>query len=335
MKDTTDYSGLVFTPLETSNAAENYIDEIRKNDGDSMPLYLPRLEYDEKTNTGFLPVKRGELITVLGRPGSGKTGFMFHWARRRAQDLKEQKSNKVVLYWSMEQLIEELRLFNVAAEENISASRMATGKMQDDEWGKAVKSLRGLHTTPLWFAGKSLKRRKDKIQLNEAALRGTLENIEKWQGDEIKQEIDSVFIDYLQRFRSDGRDWVQFYGDLTNGLKDMTGDFATRFVVGVQARREVDAKAIQIPGMEDGQWTSSIEQQSDGMLAVVRPARYRKQGEDFDGVIVNGYRQMIIKVLKRKLGPEGTAHWADFQPEYNRLDDMDIETIQLKDGYHV
>jgi replicative DNA helicase len=335
MKDDNDYSGLVFTPLEASNAAEEYIENIKANDGDVMPLYIPKLEYNEENNKGFLPVKRGELITVLGRPGSGKTGFMFHWARRRAQDLKIQNSDKVVLYWSMEQLIEELRLFNVAGEDHISASKMAMGKMADTEWDRAVKSLRGLHTTPLWFAGKSLKRRKQKIQLDENSLRGTLASIEKWQGETIKQEIDSVFIDYLQRFRSNGRDWVQFYGDLTNGLKDMAGDFATRFVVGVQARREVDAKAIQIPGMEDGQWTSSIEQQSDGMLSVVRPSRYRKDGEDFDGTIVKGYRQMVIKVLKRKLGPEGQATWVNFEPEYNKLDDMDVETIQLAGGYHV
>jgi len=325
----TDYSRLVFTPLEASNAAENYIEEIRANDGDGMPLYIPGMEYNKATNKGFLPVKRGELITVLGRPGSGKTGFMFHWARMRAKDLMSKGSDKVVLYWTMEQLVEELRLFNVAGEDNISASKMATGKMQDSEWNKAITSLRHLHTMPLWFAGKSLKRRKDKIQLNEAALRGTMESIEKWQGDEVKQEIDSVFVDYLQRFRSDGRDWVQFYGDLTNGLKDLAGDFATRMVVGVQARREVDAKTDQIPGMEDGQWTSSIEQQSDGMLSVVRPSRYRKDGESFAGTAIKGNKQMLIKTLKRKLGPDGQAHWVEFAPEYNRLDDLDVETFKF------
>lgn len=335
MKNDTDYSKLVFTPIEASNASEDYIKEIRANDGDGMPLYIPGMEYNKVKNTGFLPVKRGELITVLGRPGSGKTGFMFHWARQRARDLMRQGSKKVVLYWTMEQLVEELRLFNVAAEEGISASKMATGKMDDGEWGKAIKSLRGLHTTPLWFAGKSLRRRKDKIRLNEDALRGTLESIEKWQDNEIKQEVDSVFVDYLQRFRSEGRDWVQFYGDLTNGLKDMAGDFATRMIVGVQARREVDAKSVEIPDMEDGQWSSSIEQQSDGMLAVVRPSRYRKDGEDFDGMIVKGKRQMLISTLKRKLGPDGDNHWVNFEPEYNKLDDADVETTQLNGAKNV
>lgn len=330
-----DYSKLVFTPLEASNATENYIDEIKSHDGDGMPLYIPKMEYNAETNKGFLPVKRGELITVLGRPGNGKTGFMLRWARMRSKELQRQGSSKVVLYWTMEQLIEELRLFHVAAEENISASKMANGKMDNEGWDNAIRSLRKLHVNPLWFAGKSLKRRRDRINLTEKALRGALETVEKWQGDEIKQEIDSVFIDYLQRFRSDGRDWVQFYGDLTNGLKDMAGDFATRFIVGVQARREVDKNNPPIPGMDDGQWTSSIEQQSDGMISVVRPSHYKNDGEDFMGETVKGYKQMFVKVLKRKMGPENFYRCVEFEPEYNKLDDVDIETIQLAGGYHV
>jgi replicative DNA helicase len=212
---------------------------------------------------------------------------------------------------------------------------MANGKMNNEEWSNAVSTLRRLHTNPLWFAGRSLIRRRARINLNETALRGALDSIEKWQGEEIKQEIDSVFIDYLQRFRSDGRDWVQFYGDLTNGLKDMAGDYATRFIVGVQARREVDAKAEPIPGMEDGQWTSSIEQQSDGMISVVRPSHYKNENDEFAGVVVKGHSQMFVKVLKRKLGPENFAHWVKFQPEYNKLDELEIQNINFNGGKDV
>lgn len=326
----TDYSRLVFTPNEVSNATEEYIKEIRANDGDGMPLYIPRMEYSPKDRKGFLPVKRGEIIAILGRPGNGKTGFMMRWARERARDLKRRaaigEKTGVVLYWTMEQLVEELRLFHVAAEENISATDMANGKLEN--WDTVTNSLRGLVTTPLWFAGKSLRRRKDKIKLTEDALRGVLESIETWQGDNIKQSVDSVFVDYLQRFRSNGQDWVQFYGDLINGLKDMAGDFTTRFVVGIQARREVDKRETPIPQMDDGQWTSSIEQQSDGMISVVRPSHYKSQSEEFDGVAVRGHTQMVISVLKRKLGPENFKDWVHFQPEYNRLDQAEIKNFK-------
>lgn len=317
-------SKLVFAPIEVSNATEKYIDELQKNDGDGMPLYIKSMEYSAKDKRGFMPVKRGELITVLGRPGNGKTGFMLRWARERAKVLTERPdNNSVVLYLTMEQLVEELRLFHVAADKNISASDMISG--QFGEWDKVTNSLRHLHTTPLWYAGRSHARRRDKVKINEQTLREALQAIEKWQGDEIEQEIDSVYIDYLQRFRSGGGDWVQFYGDLVNAIKDMAGEFSTRVVLGVQARREVDSRDEPIPHAEDGQWTSGIEQQSDGMISVCRPSHYKKKDEDFCGTIVSGHTQMIVTVLKRKMGPENFNQWVNFSPEYNRLDEVEIK----------
>jgi len=85
----TDGERLVFTPIESSNATEKHVKEIRANDGDGMPLYIPSLDYSDKDNKGFLPVKRGEIIMVMGRPGSGKTGFKLRWARARANYLRK------------------------------------------------------------------------------------------------------------------------------------------------------------------------------------------------------------------------------------------------------
>lgn len=328
-------SMLVFPPTEASNATEKYVLELEKTRGGGMPLYIPRLEYNPEKKKGFLPVKRGEIIMVMGRPGNGKTGFMFHWARKRAKDLQRRAAkgdsvaeNSVVLYWTMEQMVEELRLFQVAAEDGTSTTDMANGKLSKEQWDGVKTSLRGLYTTPLWLAGKSFARRKQKAKLNEGALREALESIETWQGDNVKTQVDSVFIDYLQRFRAGNSDWVQFYGDLTNGLKEMAGDFATRVVVGVQAKREVDQRNVPLPMMDDGQWTSSIEHQADGMISVVRPSHYLKEGEFWDSkgdaVLVQGHKQMYVMVSKRKLGPENFGGWVEFEPEYNKMDEAEL-----------
>jgi len=331
-------SRIVFTPTEASRAAEAHVNELEKGDGDGMPLYLPRMEYNPETRKGFLPVKRGELITVTGRPGNGKTGFMFRWARQRANKLQElaksgdeKAANSVVLYWTMEQMIEELRLFHVAAEDGVSATDMANGKLETEQWDGVRKTLRKLQVNPLWLAGKSFARRKDKTKLDEHALRGALESIETWQGDNVKVQVDSVFVDYLQRFRPGPGDWVQFYGDLVNGMKEMAGDFATRVVLGVQAKREVDARTLPVPRMEDGQWTSSIEHQADGMISVVRPSHYLSQDALWDkddaNIKVAGHQQMLVTVLKRKLGPENFDGWVNFAPEYNRMDEYELKHI--------
>lgn len=331
----TNGEGLVFTPIESSNAAEKYVDNLRENKGDGMPLYIKSLDYTPNENKGFLPVKKGELITILGRPGNGKTGFMLRWARARANALRRLAEdgnviaqNSVVLYLTLEQLVEELRLFHVAAEERISATRMANGVLPDAEWDTVKKSLREMYTTPLWFAGKSMERRKRKIRIDENSTREILQTIETWQGENVKTQIDCVFIDYLQRYRATGGDWTQFYGDITNALKDMAGDFATRMIVGVQAKREVDQRDAPIPYGDDGQWTSAIEQQSDGMISVTRPAHYKAQGstwdEKGDNVIVKGHNQMVVSILKRKMGPENFRGWVSFEPEYNKLNEMEL-----------
>lgn len=314
-------SDLLFTPIEASNAAENYTLEIQNGDSDAMPLYIPKMEYSKKTRKGFLPVNMGELITITGRPGHGKTGFMLWLARQRANYLKSINSNKVVLFWTMEQLVEELRLFHVAAETGTSATDMLAG---DVEWDSTRKALRNLHTIPLWLAGKSRERRRNRIPLDEKSFLNTLLATERWQDDNEIQGIDCVFVDYLQRFRAGGKDWTQFYGDMVNSFKDLAGDFSTRIFLGVQAKREVDKYELQIPQMDDGQWTSGIEQQADGMISVCRPSKVRKQGDTFDDVVVRGHNQMIIAVTKRKNAPADFQSLVNFAPEYNKLDEAEV-----------
>jgi replicative DNA helicase len=331
----TDTSRIIFTPIEASNAAEKYIDWRQENAGGGMPLYIDGMEYDVVNNRGFVPVLPGELISVIGRPGNGKTGFMFRWARMRAAWLREQAiagnkdaANSVVIYVTLEQTVEELRLFNVAAEEMINVSKIANGKMDKKEWDGIKNGLRNLHPLPLWFAGRSMSRRKNRVPMTPENIHASFEDVEKWQDDNLKQSIDSVFVDYLQKFRPNGSDFVQYYGNTTSYLKDLAGDYMTRVVLGVQAKREVDQRNPPIPQMDDGQWSSTIEQFSDGVISVVRPSHYKKDKDSFDGVLVEGRNQMLIRVLKRKMGPENFEKWVKFQPEYNKLDAMEIKLFK-------
>jgi replicative DNA helicase len=332
---TTDTSRIIFTPLEASNAAEKYIDWRQENAGGGMPLYIPEMEYDVEKNKGFVPVLPGELISIIGRPGNGKTGFMFCWARTRAAWLREQAmagnkdaANSVVVYVTLEQTVEELRLFNVAAEEMMNVSKIANGKMEKEEWDHVKTGLRKLHPLPLWFAGRSMSRRKNRVQLTPENIHLSLMDVEKWSGDELKQSIDSVFIDYLQKFRPNGADFVQYYGNTISYLKDLAGDYMTRVILGVQAKREVDDRKPPIPQMDDGQWSSTIEQFSDGVISVVRPSHYMNDKDSFGDMVVEGRYQMLVKVLKRKMGPENFQKWVKFQPEYNKLDALEIKNFK-------
>jgi len=325
-------SPLVFTPLEASNASEDYIAWRKSNIGAGMPLYIPRMEFDSEKNKGFMPVNPGELISVIARPGHLKTGFMLRWARERAKDLMKQADagnetakKSVVVYVTMEQKVEELRMFQVAAENKISMSEVASGAIKD--WQPVTNGLRKLYTSPLWFIGRSMSRRKQRAQMDEQSVYAALDEIEKWQDSEQVQVIDSVFIDYLQKFRPTG-DFVQYYGNLMNTLATWSGDFMTRMVVGVQAKREVDQRKTQIPMMDDGQWSSTIEQFSDGVLSLVRPCLYG--AKEFDGVAINGTQQLLVSCLKRKLGPANFNSWLYADPKYNHFADAEITSYNFR-----
>ena len=325
-------SPLVFTPIEANHVSQEYIAWRKSNEGAGMPLYIPKMEFDPKTEKGFVPVNPGELISVIARPGHLKTGFKLRWARERAKDLKRQADagneiaqKSVVVYISMEQKVEELRLFQVAAENHISMSEIASNKIED--WSKVTNGLNKLSSNPLWFVGRSMSRRRFKAQLDEKTVYGALEEIEKWQDENQTQIIDSVFIDYLQKFRPTGN-FVEYYGNLMNTLANWSGDFMTRMVVGVQAKREVDQRKDPIPMMDDGQWSSTIEQFSDGVLSLVRPCLYG--GKTFAGVEVQGTQQLLVSCLKRKLGPANFNTWMYADPKYNQFADAEIKAYNFR-----
>jgi hypothetical protein len=95
-------------------------------------------------------------------------------------------------------------------------------------------------------------------------------------------------------------------------------------VVGVQAKREVDERKIQIPEMADAQWTSNIEQSSDRVISLVRPRRYAQEGAKFGSLTVQGHNQLLVTILKQKLGEGNFYKCLSFNPMYNRLDEAEL-----------
>lgn len=333
---------LVYTPIEASTAGEEYVTFRRSHSGSGMPLYIPSMEYKtiinkdgEEEEKGFVPLMPGESCSLIARPGHAKTGLMLRWARERAKDLQaradagdEIAAKSVVVVVSLEQKVEELRLFHVAAEEKISMSKIVSGK-DDMDWGRVTKGLRKLHPVPIWFVGRSMQRRKLKSDLGEGNIYSALESIERWQDENPTQVIDSVFYDYLQKFRPPSHSgMVEYYGNLMNTIWTWGSDFMARQVIGVQAKREVDGRDIPIPLMDDGQWSSTIEQFSDAVLSLVRPCLY-PASKKWD-VEIMGKQQLLVTCLKRKLGPANFNSWVNFDPKYNQFSDTELKEYKFR-----
>ena len=133
-----------------------------------------------------------------------------------------------------------------------------------------------------------------------------------------------IFLDYLQRIPGEkySGDRRLEVSESLDRCKDAALSFGAPWVVGVQARREVDTREVQIPLLADGQETANIEQASDKIISLVRPSKYRKAGERFGSITVLGYKQMLVSLLKQKLGIDNVAEWINFDPATNTVEGL-------------
>jgi replicative DNA helicase len=289
----------------------------------------------------FLPLLPGELCTIVGRPGAGKSAVMMHWARQRSKYLAvNQVVDRVVVYITYEAHVEELYALAVAAECGIPIDLMARGNLDADQ----IELVRdyGVHSvsSKLWLIGHSQEKRKKRPHIDLTSVANALSRIENWNLEGKREmKIDMIFIDYLQRVPFEGRPESKVVGidENLNKMKDMGLQFSCPVVVGSQARREVDDRQVQIPELNDSQWSSAAEQVSDKMISVVRPVKYRKEGESFGKTIVEGRNQMLIVTLKQKMGDAPFAIWTIFDPQYNRMIETEERNYDLNKerGYDV
>lgn len=330
-KPTRDFSTILFTPEQVGAYGTAYLKQRREDKTLGIPLGLDSLDNENLYGDCFLPLMPGELMSIIARPGNGKTSFMVRWARWRAGELRKAKvEDRAIVYVTLEQSVEELNAFNVAADQQVSITRMAKGQITDAEWTKCLDAGLNRRFYPLWNIGYSSMTEQKQIRVDVEAITGALELIRA----DHKKKIDLVFVDYLQRIPYDRRAESKTVGvsDSLDYLKTMALRLHCPVVVGVQARREVDLADPQIPGEDDGQWTSNIEQTSDKIFSLVRPRKYKKEGEMFGSKEVHGNDQMVISVLKQKLGPANFARWVKFDPVYNKLDELEVKRQGVNNG---
>jgi replicative DNA helicase len=338
-------SAIVFNPVQIAQLTETYLDKRRQAADQGglevgMPIYIKGLDATGRNDDrGLTPIIDGDVCTIIARPGHGKTSLMMRWARERVKEINRLTSEgdqdaerRVVVYVTYEQTVEALHSFHVAASNKalgLSVTKMAMGKITDAQWEGVTKSNIRRVAEPLWFIGHSIERKARRPVINIDMLTAALWEIEGYQGEE-KFRVDSVFLDYLQRMPY-GKAESKTIGisDNLDAIKNLALSIGTKFVVGCQAKRDVDERADPTPGMEDGQWTSNIEQTSDTVLSIVRPCKYKAEGESFNGVKVTGFQQMRIVGQKQKMGESNFDKWVDFDPRYNELNEAETKTMDL------
>lgn len=318
-------ASLVYNPVDVASLGEQYLRWKQDNKEFGVPFF------STKMSDRVYPLYPGEIMSVIARPGHAKTSVMMFWARKRAHWLYEQKhENRAVIYATWEQSIEELHSFYIAAEQQLSITKMAKGDLQEDDWEKVKKGTANRINEPLWFVGHSMIRRSGRKPITVETLGDAIQEVQS-----TGSEVDMVYVDYVQRIApvSGFSNPVMAYTQIMDDLKNLALGLAVPMTVGVQAKREVDDLPLPIPDQQHGQWTSNIEQSSDRIISLVRPRRYRREGEMFGSRKVEGNNQLLVTVVKQKLGMANFSEWLSFNPIYNRLDESELKNPVPDDPY--
>jgi replicative DNA helicase len=316
---------LVHTPAELGAEFVAWAEHIRANPG--IQFGVPAID------RVVIPMRPGDLVSLIGRPGHGKSSLMAYFARQEATRIVERgkEREEAVVYTTFESSAEELENF-FQTDGEVSASDVAWGRV-DLEFIRAKSVKRA--SLPIWTIGHGIARAGTKMaRMTPEVILGAIESMREEFG--VKPTL--LLFDYLQLIPILGMsDRVQRITEVPIKVKELALRIGCPAIVGVQARREVDDRKEKIPDMRDAQWASSIEQTCDKTFGLWRPIRTETANsmieiEGSDKSYQVNDRLLILRLLKQR-GDRGRHTWGMyFAPEYLKLAEMETKTAAETPG---
>lgn len=308
-------TSLVYTGAEAAKNWVDYAEYVRSNPG--LRFGVKRL--DET----ILPLRRGKILSILARPGHGKSTLAVYLARKEALEILESGRKENVFYVTLDQPIEEIDTI-VNSDSGVNLSEIAWGRADMETMrGRALKRAR----LPLDYIGKSAHEFRRQKPF-------TFRNIYA----EIKQETERrgihtslVVLDYIQKFHVGERERRQ--DEVTEAIfaaRELCLDLQCKMIVCVQAARETDKETEKIPRSHHCQHASAIEQESDAILGLWRPVktetakniRYALDG--VEQVIPVRDEVMLMRLDKQRMERAGINYAVWLDPKLVQLAEMEL-----------
>ncbi len=250
----------------------------------------------DNLTSGFHP---SEMVIVAARPSMGKTALALNIAQHAAT-----KTDKSVAFFSMEMAKEQLVIRLLCAEAELDIRRVRTGFINDREFKK------------LKLAAETLSRAK--ISIDETPGVTVMEMKAKARRLKMEQNLDIVFLDYIQLMRTGGRfeNRNQEMSFISRSLKELAKELRIP-VVGISqlSRAPEKGRREPKPQLSDLRESGAIEQDADVVVFIFRPEYYHPDDESLKGLAE-------VTVAKQRNGPTGSANLA-FIREYARFAELE------------
>lgn len=198
-----------------------------------------------------IPMRPGDLVALIGRPGHGKSTALAFFARAESKRIAARgtQQKEAVVYVTWESSAEEIENF-FAADDTYSASDIAWGRA-DPEYLTARAAKRA--AVPIWVIGHGIGRAKAGTpRMTVDAVYRAIESMEEDYG--VKPSL--VLLDYIQIIPVEkAAERTEQVSEAVIRAKELAQRIGVPIVAGVQARRDVDGYKVPIPEKSDAQWS--------------------------------------------------------------------------------
>jgi len=302
---------------ETLDRAESLIFEVaERRVADTLVPLHPALEetliqleslYDRDTSiigvpTGYhdldeqlLGLQPSTLSIVAARPGQGKTSFALGAALHCALDAR-----KPVIFFSMEMGHLELTKRLLAAEAQIDARKLSTGRLSEHEWPKLNQAVGRLAEAPFFID--------DNPHCTVMEMRAKARRTKAKYGD-----LGLIVVDYLQLMTTSGKRQESRQvevSELSRGLKILARELDCPVMTLSQLNRQLEYRQDKRPMLADLRESGSIEQDADIVIFIYRDEFYNPESEQ------RGMAEIIV--AKHRNGPTGASRLA-FLEQYTKF----------------
>lgn len=278
--------------------------------------------YDKMTS-GLHP---GDLTIVAARPGMGKTSFVLNVAVNVAKprggvvvgspESQWESEGDGCVFFSLEMPREQIANRILCLEARVDVSKMRSGFLSQQEWGRLTEAASMLGRMPIWID--------DTPSISILELRAKVRRIQSEyertddKGEKTKK-LGLVVVDYLQLMK--GRDGVnsreQEISEISRGLKGLAKELKVPVVALSQLNRSVETRSEKSkrPMISDLRESGAIEQDADNICFIYRDDYYNKEESTEPNIA-----ELII--AKQRNGGTGTVK-VRFEKQFTRFDNLE------------
>ena len=206
-------------------------------------------------------LREGEVTIIAGRPGSGKSSFVFDMLLNRAID------GFPCIGFSLEMPAVQVVIRNACSLSGLNFRKLRDGNADLAEWACLNQARDTIKRLPLWID--------DKPGITITEIKSKCRRINN-QLAKTGQRLRVVGIDYLQLMgmnRKHGDESA--LSDTTRELKTMAKELGVVLVLLCQLNRSLESRDDKRPRLADLRGSGAIEQDADNVVMIYRDAMYR------------------------------------------------------------